>query len=51
MFKLNNKKIIILFHVTDPDCYELVSISEDRSSTKKEPPTTLRTTTNEPSLL
>lgn len=34
-----------------PDCYELVSISEDRSSTKKEPPTTLRTTTNEPSLL
>lgn len=34
-----------------PDCYELVPISEDRSSTKKEPPTTIRTTTNEPSLL
>lgn len=33
------------------DCYELVSISEDRSSTKKEPPTTIKTTTNEPSLL
>lgn len=34
-----------------PDCYKLVSISEDRSSTKKEPSTTIRTTTNEPSFL
>lgn len=31
-----------------PDCYKLVSISEDRSSTKKEPTTSIGTTTNEP---
>lgn len=41
MFKKTNKRIIIFLHVTDPDCYKLVSISEDRSSTKKEPPTTM----------
>lgn len=51
MLKKTNKRIIIVLHVTDPDCYKLVSISEDRSSTKKEPPTTIRTTTNEPLLL
>lgn len=40
-----------MLRITDPDCYKLVSISEDRSSTKKEPSTTIRTTTNEPSFL
>lgn len=34
-----------------PDCYKLVSISKDRSSTKKEQPTIIKTTTHEPSLL
>lgn len=47
----NFKRIIILLYITDPDCYKLVSISEDRSSTKKGPPTTIGTTTNEPSFL
>lgn len=31
-----------------PDCYKLVSINEDSSSTKKGPPTTLKKTANEP---
>lgn len=46
MFKL--KKDNHMLHITDPDCYKLVSISEDRSSTKKEPTTSIGTTTNEP---
>lgn len=34
-----------------PDCFELVSISEDRSSTKKRPPATKKKTANEPMFL
>lgn len=40
-----------MLHITDPDCYELVSISEDRSSTTKEPTTSTETTTTEPLFL
>lgn len=40
-----------MLRITDPDCYKLVSISEDGSSTNIEPTTTIRTPTNEPLLL
>lgn len=43
--------MILLLHITDPDCYKLVSINEDRSSTKKEPPKILKKTANGPLLL
>lgn len=49
--KIQTKRMFILLHITDPDCYKLVSISKDRSSTKKEQPTIIKTTTHEPSLL
>lgn len=39
-----------MLRITDPDCYKLVSISEDGSSTNIEP-TTIRTPTNEALLL
>lgn len=36
-----------MLHITDPDCYKLVSMSEVRSSTKLEPTSPIRTATNE----
>lgn len=36
-----------MLHITDPDCYKLVSMSEVRSSTKLEPTSTIRRSTNE----
>lgn len=51
MFKLNNKKIIILFYVIDFDCYEFVFISEDRLLIKKELLIILRMIMNELLLL
>lgn len=43
----NLKSIIIMLHIADPDCYKLVSMSKVRTSTKLEPTSPIRTTTNE----
>lgn len=47
----NKKRMIILLYISDPDCFELVSISEDRSSTKNRPPAIKKKTANEPLFL